>query len=74
MKKSGLIFISSILLVSCHSASKKQKIDETNGPPPKLLAPQVKKIWIPPVIKNGGQEWEEGHYLYRIDRGTAWSR
>ncbi len=45
-----------------------------NQTPPKLLKPEIKKIWIPEIIKNGGTEWEEGHYLYRIQRDTSWSR
>lgn len=49
--------------------SKLQKIE-----PPKLLKPLVRKIWIPPEIKAGGAEWTEGHYMYRIERETAWSR
>jgi hypothetical protein len=53
---------------------KEKNNSENNQPPPKLLKPEVKKIWIPPVIKNGGTEWEEGHYLYRIERDTTWSR
>lgn len=51
-----------------------QKKSDSETPPPKLLKPDVKKIWIPPEIRNGGQEWIEGHYMYRIERNTTWSR
>ena len=54
--------------------NKKSNESSDQTPPPKLLAPSVKKIWIPAAIKNGGVEWEEGHYIYRIERETKWSR
>lgn len=66
----------SICLLSTSCQHNKTKLDETTKTqtPPKLLKPEVKKIWIPEIIKNGGTEWEEGHYLYRIQRETSWSR
>jgi len=67
-----LIFTATILTNCAHKKEKDNS--ENNQPPPKLLKPEVRKIWIPPVIKNGGTEWEEGHYLYRIERDTTWSR
>jgi hypothetical protein len=71
----ALIFLCCFILCSCTSPKKKE-IAVTNPEelPPKLLMPDVKKIWIPPAMKNGGQEWEAGHYLFRIDRGASWSR
>lgn len=65
-----------LCLTSCAVEPKKPN-DKSNASgelPPKLLKPEVRKIWVPPIIKNGGQEWEEGHYLYRIERDTTWSR
>ena len=62
-------------LTACAVAGKKSLLgDKSESLPPKLLAPSVKKIWIPSQLKDGGQEWEEGHYVYRIERGTSWSR
>jgi len=52
----------------------KKTSDKGDVEPPKLLKPEVKKIWIPPEIRNGGAEWVEGHYMYRIERETTWSR
>ncbi len=72
--RKGLTPIVCLLLAGCASLKNKNKESHTEAPPPKMLAPSVRKIWIPPVIKEGGQEWEEGHYLYRIERGTSWSR
>ena len=73
MKKYFMI-MTCLFLVACTSAQKKSNDEKTEKPPPKLLAPNVKKIWIPAQIKDGGLEWEEGHYLYRIERGVSWSR
>ncbi len=63
-----------LLLSACSTPKKDADRKVADGPPPKLLAPSVKKIWMPPQLKDGGQVWEEGHFLYRIDRGTSWSR
>lgn len=62
-----------ICLAGC-STTKAKSDNKSQELPPKLLRPEVRKIWIPPTIKNGGLEWEEGHYLYRIERDTTWSR
>lgn len=63
-----------ILVTGCNTQTKKPDVNQPDTPPPKLLAPSVRKIWIPPQLKDGGQEWEAGHYVYRIERGTSWSR
>lgn len=68
------IALAACLLSACASPSVKSTAPPPDAPPPALLAPSVRKIWIPPVLKDGGQEWEAGHYLYRIERGTSWSR
>ena len=64
----------SIFIGGCVHNTKRLSDPSNQTPPPKLLAPSVKKIWIPASIKNGGVEWEEGHYIYRIERETTWSR
>ncbi len=69
-----LFLIFCFTLNACVSTNKKLPATDSNNPPPSLLKPVVKKIWIPPAIKNGGAEWEEGHYLYRIEKETTWSR
>ena len=68
-----------VVLICLFTMSCQHKVNISDGSgaqqtPPKLLKPEVKKIWIPEIIKNGGTEWEEGHYLYRIQRDTSWSR
>ncbi len=69
-----LTLVTGLLLTACTTATKKTSSENSNNPEPKLLAPSVRKVWIPAKAKDGGQEWEEGHYLYRIERGTSWSR
>lgn len=69
-----LIYVFTALILSSCAHTKEKNNSETNQPPPKLLKPEVRKIWIPAVIKNGGTEWEEGHYIYRIEKDTTWSQ
>lgn len=75
MKRINALAIAITILISaCSSLQKKPENKPEDTQAPKLLAPSVKKIWIPAEMKDGGQEWEEGHFLYRIERGAAWSR
>ena len=70
-----LLVLPLLLSIVTGCAHREKKLaDAASVPPPKLLAPSVKKIWIPASIKNGGAEWEEGHYIYRIERESVWSR
>jgi len=61
-------------IAGCTSATKKPEINVPVAESPKLLKPIVTKIWIPPEIRNGGSEWVEGHFIYRIEKETTWSR
>ena len=70
----SLVVLICFFSISCQHKSIKSDDGVLQQMPPKLLKPEVKKIWIPELIKNGGTEWEEGHYLYRIQRDTSWSR
>lgn len=74
MKKSRLLVPLTCLVTGCASGIKKDQGGNSKTEPPKLLKPEVRKIWIPPEIRNGGTEWVEGHYLYRIEKETSWSR
>jgi hypothetical protein len=67
-----LLLVCSLILSACTTV--KKSLDKQDSKSPKLLAPAVRKIWITESVKEGGQEWEEGHYLYKIERGTSWSR
>ena len=63
-----------LFIMGCQHSKNKLSENSLSQEPPKLLKPVIKKIWIPEIIKNGGTEWEEGHYLYRIQRDSTWSR
>lgn len=63
-----------LIFIGCNSSPKKTDSNQPSTPPPKLLAPSVRKIWVPPHLKDGGLEWEEGHFSYRIERNSSWSR
>ena len=72
--KKSVLFSIFIFFNGCQNMKSKTIEKTQTQTPPKLLKPEIKKIWIPEIIKNGGAEWEEGHYLYRIQRDTSWSR
>lgn len=74
MKKFRLLVASVFLLSGCTTFSTKNDSDKPKAEPPKLLKPVVRKIWIPSELRNGGGEWVEGHYMYRIEKETTWSR
>ncbi len=48
--------------------NKNSETESSDNLPSKLLSPNVKKIWIAPIIKDNGNEWEAGHYLYEPRR------
>ena len=61
-------------LSGCASFNKTKSTELPQTEQPKLLKPTVKKIFIPPEIRSGGREWIEGHYMFRIEQETTWSR
>jgi hypothetical protein len=70
-----LVFGLFVFLSACSThARKPENLDPNSNPSPKLLAPSVRKIWKPAKMAEGGLEWEEGHYIYRIERNSSWSR
>jgi hypothetical protein len=66
--------ILAIALSSCASNQSKKSDPGSEKTDPKLLKPVVRKIWIAPEIRNNGTEWVEGHYMFRIEKETVWSR
>ena len=38
---------------------------------PSLMAPKVRRIWVGPQIQ--GEKYIEGHYMYVIEKTSAWS-
>jgi hypothetical protein len=63
-----------LLMMACKAAPSKTEPDRNPDETPRLLKPEVKKIWIPPEINNNGREYIPGHFIFRIERGTSWSR
>ncbi len=39
---------------------------------PSLTSPEVRRIWVPEKIEGG--KFIEGHYMYVIERNSAWSK
>ncbi len=74
MTKHCLLVAFVCLLSGCTTFSTKNDPDKPKADPPKLSKPVVRKIWIPSELRNGGGEWVEGHYMYRIEKETRWSR
>ena len=70
------IFVTLFMLTSiaCSTDAKKSTEQTAVTPAPKLSKPVVRKIWIPPEVRNNGAEWVEGHFLFRIEKETVWSR
>jgi hypothetical protein len=46
------------------------KSDRKDQSPPTLTNAQTRKIWIKPKID--GSKYEEGHYVFIIERGSEW--
>lgn len=75
------VFIVSLLvwnISACSNLSKKTNSTNTKESKeekiPKMIKPNVKKIWIPDEIRNNGSEYVEGHYMYLIERNSTWSK
>jgi hypothetical protein len=71
-----LIFLTSI--TACQSLTKKTNTTSSKTSNeeqiPKIIKPNVKKIWIPDEIRNNGTEYIEGHFMYVIQKGSSWSK
>ncbi len=74
MMKHCLLLAFLCVLSGCTTLATKNDLEKSKAEPPKLLKPVVRKIWIPSELRNGGDEWVEGHYMYRIEKETTWSR
>ncbi len=63
---------------ACSNLSKKTNSSNTKESNeekiPKIIKPNVRKIWIPDEIRNNGTEYVEGHYMYLIERNSTWSK
>jgi hypothetical protein len=43
--------------------------EDTKGPA--LMAPKVRRVWVPPQIL--GEKYIDGHFMYVIEKTSAWS-
>ena len=72
------VLIISFLVFNISACSNlNKKINTTNTKEeqiPKIIKPNVKKVWIPDEIRNNGSEYVEGHYMYIIERNSTWSK
>ena len=71
--KRGALAIAALTLISaCASipgAPVKKEGTKMNPKMPELKAATVKALWIPTKIES--DRWEEGHYLYVIDKPST---
>lgn len=68
------ILAAAVLLAGCASARKSPEPYSGKGERaprvPSLKDAQVKTLWVPDKIE--GDKWEEGHFLYVIERPATW--
>lgn len=58
------------IIKQIESNSKDQKPEEV----PKLTKPVVRRVWVPPQVKENGSIYEEGYWRYLIEKEAVWSR
>lgn len=71
MKKNILVslFIT-FLMIGCSTTGKKTTSNGDKKLPPSLRNAEVKTLWIPDKIES--DRYEEGHYLYIIEKPVTW--
>ena len=68
--------VSIIMMSACASAQKTsvpitEKVPDGRTPHmPSLKDAEVKALWVPEKIEEN--RWEEGHYLYVIEKPSTW--
>lgn len=73
--KRALLLAGFLLFNACQSKPKNKNdtsVDATGAP--KLLRPDVRRVWVPPEIQEDGKVYVDGHYKYILLKGTVWSR
>ena len=70
---SMLLFVvaTAVATASCASSQKK-KDNNSKQEEPKLIRPEVKKVWVPDRIS--GEEYEAGHWKYVIQKNSSWTK
>lgn len=70
-RKRILLFTPFILLLgACSSAGKKIPEDKKEDGEPSLMAPQVRRMWVPDKIE--ADQYIKGHFIYFIEKGAQW--
>lgn len=70
MKKMILVSAFMSLLLGCSTTSKKPTTNGDKKLPPSIRNAEVKTLWIPDKIES--DRYEEGHYLYIIEKPSTW--
>jgi hypothetical protein len=70
MKKMTMVSLIISLLVGCSTTGKKPATNVDKKLPPSLRNAEVKTLWIPDKIES--DRYEEGHYLYIIEKPATW--
>lgn len=71
--KVALVYWSLLLLMGCQTTKKSnEEVEKANVP--KLLKPDVRKLWVPAEIQDGGRVYIEGHWRYEMQRSTSFGR
>ena len=66
------------MLVPISGCSSKPTVTDAKGQTqtaddPKVIKPNVKRIWIPRRIEPDGKVMEDGHWRFEIIGGSTWS-
>lgn len=72
----ALLSLTLTLLAACTTPSQKldKKDDVKQENVPLLTRPQVRRIWIPDQILEGGKVFDQGHWRYLLEKETTWSK
>lgn len=70
MKKMILSSLFVSLSIGCSTINKKPAPNGDKKLPPSLRNAEVKTLWIPDKIE--ADRFEEGHYLYIIEKPATW--
>jgi hypothetical protein len=46
---------------------------KTDSKAPQLTMPQVRRVWVPDRVIEGGTKFENGHFIYILERPSTWS-
>lgn len=67
------LLLISLIVAGCQSAKKGEPDKKNPDGGPKLTKPIVRKLWVPPSIEDGGKTYREGHFIFVLDKESAWA-